>query len=111
MHRRGEGVDMARSAGDGLGEHEPSGVEHGRREVPGLPNDGGEGGPLESGRLLVRHRHQPAPQYLQRDRVEAAPHDTLTSRFPNSSTRPEPPGPTIMVDSRSSITAGPSIVA
>ena len=46
-------VDVARRAGDRLGDHAAPAVEHAGREVAGLPHDGRERGAHEGGRLLV----------------------------------------------------------
>ena len=72
-HRRrrpGERVDVARRAGDGLGDHPAAPVEHRVGEVARLAHDRRERRPLQRLRLLVDRGDQALPQHLELDRVE-----------------------------------------
>ncbi len=64
-----ESVDMAGSAGYGLGHHPPLGIEDRRREVACLAHDGTEGDALERARLLAHDADEVAPENLELDRV------------------------------------------
>jgi hypothetical protein len=62
--RGGHRVNMARRAGDGLGQHPAREVEHAGREVAGLAHGGGEGGADQRLRLLLDDGDQPVPDHL-----------------------------------------------
>ena len=63
-HGQRHGVDMARRAGDGLGDHIAPSVKHPGRQVAGLADHGGKRGVLESRGLFVDNRDQAVPQNL-----------------------------------------------
>src|SRR5262249_44331536 len=104
-HARGHRVDVSWSACLGLRDHVAERVEHTARQVLGLAHYRRERGPHQRRLLLVGDRQQSAPQDFQRDRVNA--HGVMW-RFLNSSTSALAWGPTTVVDSRSSMMAGPS---
>jgi hypothetical protein len=60
-------VDVARRAGDGLGDHAAAPVEHAGGEVAGLAHDRRERRAHERGGLLVDRGDQPVPQNVERD--------------------------------------------
>ena len=62
-------VDVPRRAGDRLGDHAPLTVEHPRREVAGLADDGREGRAHERSGLLVDGGDQPAPEDVEGDLI------------------------------------------
>ena len=104
----GHRVDVAGRAAVRLAEHPPRAVEDAAREVLGLAHDRGERGSDERGLLLVEDRGQAAGGDPDRHGVER--HATTSMmRLPSSATRAVAPGPTTLVDSRSSTIAGPSI--
>ncbi|MNN93101.1 hypothetical protein D3C81_2114850 [compost metagenome] len=63
--RFGHGIDVARGAGDRLGDHLASAVEDPCGEVAGLPDTGTEGGADQRQRLFFDHRNQAVPHDLQ----------------------------------------------
>ena len=111
-HAIGHGVDVAGGAGDRLRQHAPAGVEHAGGQVARLAHHGGEGSVDQGRRLLVDDGDQPVAQHLQRDGIDhdappAAASD-LTSRQPPAPRATLHPGGTTVVDSASSMIAGPS---
>src|SRR5206468_4158026 len=108
MHGGSQRVDVTGRPGHRLSQHASVCVEHGGREVARLPYDRRERRSLEGGGLFVRHGDQTSPQDLEGDRIEPGFHPTSTTRLPEPSTFPLPPGPMTTVDACSSTTHGPT---
>ena len=115
---RGRGAGERRHAVAPLGHRVPFRVEDHHRQVPALAHDGREGASDEGGDDLVGDPDEPVPHDGQAHRVDGGgAHESLSS-FASSATRlrcastvARSPGPITQVDSRSSMTAGPSMVA
>src|SRR5207302_7254569 len=106
-HAHRHSVDVPGGTGSGLRDDASHRVEDATPETLRLAHYGGESGTHEGSLLLVGHRQQSTPQHLQRDRVDTRTYShTLTLRAASTSIRAS--GPTTVVDSRSSIMAGPS---
>ena len=114
---RGRGAGERRHAVAPLGNRVPLRVEDHDRQIPALAHDGRERAADEGGDDLVGDPDQPIPHDGQTHRVDrVAAHESLSSfassatRFRRASTVARSPGPSTQVDSRSSMTAGPSII-
>ncbi len=110
-HRRrgaSQRVDVSRCAGDCLGDHPATLVEHCVGQVAGLADDGGEGRALQRAGLFVDRGDEALPQHLELDRIEG--HQLLLSAMsePSSATSTTHPGRITVVVSRSSTIAGPT---
>ncbi len=75
-HGERHGVDVARGSRHRLGDHVAAPVEDTGREVPGLPDNRGEGRTLQGGGLLVDDADETAPADLERDGIH---HDASTA--------------------------------
>ena len=106
LHGEGHGVDVPRRARHRLRHHPASPVEDTRGQIARLAHDGREGRAHQRGRLLVDDADQPVPADVEGDRIKI--HDPgYTISVRRSSTRSIAPGPATVVDSRSSMMAGP----
>src|SRR6266851_1543356 len=104
----GHRVDVARRAGDGLGQHAAFEVEHAGRDVARLARAGREGGAHQRTGLLLDHGEQAVPHHLQAN-IGGRTHVTSSSTiWPRALIRAlKPCGTTVVVPS-STISAGPS---
>ena len=109
----GERGDAVAALRDGVA----LGIEHHHREVAALADDGGERAPDEGGDDLVGDPDESIPHDREADRVDGSgvhvsspAMASSATRLRRSSTSARSPGPSTQVDSRSSMTAGPSIV-
>ena len=114
---RGCGAGERRHAVAPLGNRVPLRVEDHDRQVPALAHDGRERAADEGGDDLVGDPDQPIPHDGKAHRVDrVGAHESLSSfassatRFRRAPTVARSPGPSTQVDSRSSMTAGPSTV-
>ena len=91
QHGRGatrQGVDVARRAGDGLGDHAALAIEDAVRQVAGLPDDRAERGTLQRLGLLVDGGDQTLPEDFELDGVETAHFEPprVATRLPSAAT-------------------------
>ena len=120
----GHGIDVAGSPGHSLGQHIALGVKDSGRQIASLAHHRGKRGVHQYRSLFVDNGNEPVPQYFQRNRINlsvihgmdldrrymrpspAAPATALHSRRRGTAS---PAAPRV-VDSASSMMAGPSIL-
>jgi hypothetical protein len=69
FHRCRHGVDVARRAADGLGNHSSFSVEHAAGKILAFAHDGAERRANQRVLLLVAYRQQPVPNHFQSDGI------------------------------------------